>query len=179
MKMPCQESNRRWNQNTEPSKYYRTINDERNFPEHAKMYLNVHCFPHTASSVATNASFQFRLFRNNQEIARSFCLDASDQVPTARETNGSVRLHGRGTGTGNGKNGLLYIMLYCSHCTRNGNGTGNGKLYNGLWTHFSLFPYLIRVPVMHSNPIQLLCPRCNVNSTPHSRSRSPSPFHAV
>ena len=96
---------------------------------------------------------------------------------------GSFRLHGRGTGTGNRKNGLLYIMLYCSHCTGNGNGTRNGKLYNGLWTHFSLFPYLICVLVMLSNHILPLCPRCNVNSTPHSCSqscsRSPSPFSAV
>ena len=54
------------------------------------------------------------------------------------QTNGLFTRHGRGTGTGNGKNGLLYIMLYCSHCTRNGNGNGTGKLYNGLWTHFSV-----------------------------------------
>ena len=49
-----------------------------------------------------------------------------------KECNGLFTLHGRGTG--NGKNGLLYIMLYCSHCT----GNGTGKLYNGLWTHFSV-----------------------------------------
>ena len=57
-------------------------------------------------------------------------------------TYGSFTLHGTGNGTGtrtgNGKNGLLYIMLYCSHCSRTGNGNGTGKMVNEFWTHFSI-----------------------------------------
>ena len=51
---------------------------------------------------------------------------------------GSFTLHGTGNGTGTGKNGLLYIMLYCLHYTGAGNGNGNGKSVNGFWTHFSI-----------------------------------------
>ena len=55
-------------------------------------------------------------------------------------TYGSFTLHGtgNGTGTGNGKNGLLYIMLYCSHCSGTGNRNRARKMVNGFWTHFSV-----------------------------------------
>ena len=51
---------------------------------------------------------------------------------------GSFTLHGSGNGSrnGNGKNGFLYIMLYCSHYSGTGTGNGTEKCYNGLRTHF-------------------------------------------
>ena len=78
---------------------------------------------------------------------------------------------GPGRGPGTGKMGYYYILCCTVHTALGrgrGPGTGNGTM--GCGPIFPLFPYLICVPVMLSNLIQLLCPRCNVNSN------SPLPF---
>ena len=94
-------------------------------PEKIKTYVNLQDTDNV--KYIKQRSVEWDVLRSNCRVRRS-------------TLNGSFRLHGRGTGTGNGtgngKNGLLYIMLYCSHCSRNGNRTR--KWYNGLWTHFSI-----------------------------------------
>ena len=83
------------------------------------------------------------LFRMHYRQKRlQFCRHFS-QWPT----NGAFTLHGTGSGTGTGNNGLLYIMQNCSHCT----GTGTGKLANGFCMHFPIFPHLKCILVMHFN----------------------------
>ena len=73
----------------------------------------------------------FRKLRENDKIwtrgARPWC-----------PLYGSFTLHRSGNGTSTGKNGLLYIMLYCSHYTGARNGKGNRKMVNGFWIHFSV-----------------------------------------
>ena len=83
------------------------------------------------------------------------CLQFNEQVPLhwgeselalifVAKTKGPLmaRSHctarGTGPGQGIGQMGLLYIMLYCSHCRGTGSGKGTGKRYNGLQTHFSV-----------------------------------------
>ena len=55
--------------------------------------------------------------------------------------NGAFTLHGTGTGTGTGngtgKNGFLYIMQECSHCTEGEQGLGMGTENLSMGTHFS------------------------------------------
>ena len=57
----------------------------------------------------------------------TFERNGSSVTVSWQDSNGSFTLHGTGKGTktrnGNGNNGLLYIILYCSHCTETGTGT--------------------------------------------------------
>ena len=49
------------------------------------------------------------------------------QCTSVHDPYGSFTLHGTGNGSrtrnGNRNNGLLYVILYCSHCTETGTGT--------------------------------------------------------
>ena len=54
-------------------------------------------------------------------------LDFVHKIANTSQSYGSFTLHGIGNGNettnGNGNNGLLYIILYCSYCTETGTGT--------------------------------------------------------